>query len=426
MTEVLGKVLILGADGFIGRHIAFDLRKAGWSVLALARNPQRLSNMGFDVLKVDLAQSTTSDPAFWRLKLSGVTHVVNAIGVLDASHTTFQRVHVSGPATLYAALPSDAKGVLISAVGIDAKQTDFARYRLKGEEIAQRFGITPLRVGLVLADTSYGGSSLARALAVLPLRQPVVGQGNQVFNPIHANDLCRVIRHVLLMNPHQSPNLLEVGGPETITHADLQTAYRRWFGLRAVPLLRLGPRLAGGVARIGEILRLGPVSRTALRQLQSGVKAQTSPCLQALGTRGVSEFLQARPAGTQDLWHARLYLMRPVIRLVLAFLWIASGLLGLTLPATTFLPLVDTSLPDSILIAMARLGGIFDLALAIALLRHWRPQVIATLQTGLIAIYTLGFTILAPLLWLLPLGGLLKNIPILTLIALAAILDKER
>lgn len=40
--------------------------------------------------------------------------------------------------------------------------------------------------------------------------------------------------------------------------------------------------------------------------------------------------------------------------------------------------------------------------------------------------YTTTFTLLAPALWLLPLGGLIKNIPILALIAIHAILEDER
>jgi len=51
---------------------------------------------------------------------------------------------------------------------------------------------------------------------------------------------------------------------------------------------------------------------------------------------------------------------------------------------------------------------------------------VAALQAALVLSYTLAFTILAPGLWLLPLGGLLKNLPILALIAIHFILEDER
>ena len=59
------KVLLLGADGFIGRHIALYLRDQGIADTAQARNPARLAAMGFQTLKADLTSPATHSPAFW-------------------------------------------------------------------------------------------------------------------------------------------------------------------------------------------------------------------------------------------------------------------------------------------------------------------------------------------------------------------------
>ena len=58
------RVLVLGADGFIGRHIAFQARDLGHEVLAQARRPSALAAMGFQTLKADLTAPATHDPAF--------------------------------------------------------------------------------------------------------------------------------------------------------------------------------------------------------------------------------------------------------------------------------------------------------------------------------------------------------------------------
>ena len=50
----------------------------------------------------------------------------------------------------------------------------------------------------------------------------------------------------------------------------------------------------------------------------------------------------------------------------------------------------------------------------------------ALAQLTMVLGHTLAFSVLAPALWLLPLGGLLKNLPILALIALMAVLEEER
>jgi uncharacterized protein YbjT (DUF2867 family) len=206
------QTLLLGAAGFIGQHIAIALRDAGHNVLASARDTRRLDAMGFDTLQADLTDPATHSPDFWRPHVENCTRVINCAGLLTGGDADFHAVHVAAPQAVYAALPATARGVLISAVGIDA-DTPFATYRRRGEKIARNapIPVTILRPGLVLADGSYGGSSLARALAVLPLVTPVVGTGNQPFNPIHADDLAALAIEALDAPGHDQP--IETGGP---------------------------------------------------------------------------------------------------------------------------------------------------------------------------------------------------------------------
>ena len=421
-----GKVLGHGADGFIARHILLAFRVAGRDVLASARRVTRLRRMGFATVQADLADPATHDPAFWAPHLADGRALVNAAGLLTGSEAAFRAVHVAAPRAAYAARAAGAPALLLSAVGIEA-ETPFARWRREGEAEAGAAGVTILRPGLVLGETSYGGSSLARALSALPLALPVVGDGEQVFNPIHARDLAKVVVACVESPPPPGPQ--EIGGPERITQAGLLALFRSGMGLSPVPVLRLPLPIARGLGAAGDALRLGPVSRTSVAQLAHGVEADEAALTQRLGFTpdGVSTFVTARPAGTQDLWHARLYLLRPVLRLVLALLWLASGLIGLFLPSAAFLPLVaDSGLPDALWIALARLGGVADLVLAGLLLRNWRPRLTGMLQLGLVGAYTLAFTVIAPGLWLLPLGGLLKNLPILVLILVWMVLEDER
>lgn len=417
------KVLVLGADGFIGRHIAFYLRAQGVEVLAHARAPDRLARMGFATLRADLTDPATHDPAFWRPHLGAGRHIINAAGLLTGPARAFEAVHVTAPAAAYAGLEG-GRGVLISAVGIEA-ETEFARWRRGGEAVAAAAGVTILRPGLVVAETSYGGSSLIRALAALPFVTPVVGDGGQRFNPIHAGDLAAVALDCLVTPP--GPGAWQVGGPETITQTGMIRAVQGWLGLAERPLLRLPIAVARGLGRIGDALRIGPVSATSVAQLQAGILADPAPLLARVEVRprGFRDGLAARPAGTQDLWQARLYLLKPLIRLVLAALWLGSAALGLFLPLDHFLPSVP-ALPETLAVLLARAGGIADAAIGLALLRNWRPKAVAWAQLALVLGYTLGLGTLAPALWLDPFGGLLKNLPILALLLVHLALLEER
>lgn len=413
------KVVVLGADGFIGRHVALGLRAAGHEVVACARRTDRLAQMGFAVLRADLTDPATHDPAFWRPHLKGAA-LVNLAGLLTGPEADFKAVHVTAPRAAMAAATGPC--LLISAVGI-AADTPFARWRRAGEAAAQAAGAMVLRPGLVLGDTSYGGSSALRAFASLPFVTPVVGDGAQPFNPIHAADLAQVVAEMLA---RPLPGLWEIGGPEQVTQAGLVQGLRRWLGLRPVPLWRVPAGLARLAGRIGDALCLGPISTTALRQLDQGVLADPAPLLAQIEARprGFSAFQSARPAGTQDLWQARLYLLKPMIRLVLAVMWLASAALGLLTPAAAFTTLLP--LPEALSILLARGGGLVDLALGIALLRNWQPLRVAQAQITMVLGYTLGLTLLAPILWLDPFGGMLKNLPVLALLAVHLALVEER
>ncbi|MGL6211354.1 MAG: SDR family oxidoreductase [Paracoccaceae bacterium] len=417
-------VLVLGADGFIGRHLAFHLRKQGVQVTAHAREPRRLAAMGFATLKADLTNPTTHSADFWRPHLTPDTHILNAAGLLTGSARTLHAVHALAPAAAYAARGPDAQALLMSAVGLTA-DTPFAAARREGEAVALSAGAMVLRAGLVLADTSYGGSSLIRALAALPFVTPIIGTGTQPFNPIHATDLAEAALHCLQHLPGPGP--WEIGGPDQISQADLIRATQGWLGLPATRLLPLPLPLAHRIGQMGDVLQLGPISATSVAQLTAGVLANPRPLLAHLPSRprGFRTFLHSRPAGTQDLWQARLYLLKPLIRLVLAALWLASAALGLLLPASDFLPAIS-ALPETTALILARGGGLVDAAIGIALLRNWRPKTTAILQVLMVAGYTLGLTLIAPALWLDPFGGLLKNLPILALILTHLALSEER
>ncbi|WP_333816374.1 SDR family oxidoreductase [Tabrizicola sp.] len=412
------RVLILGADGFIGRHLAFGLRAKAWAVTAQARNPRRLEAMGFATLRAELTDPASHSPAFWTPHLTEGAALINAAGVLTGPEAAFRAVHHDAPRAALQALHGPA--LLISAVGTGA-DTPFARWRRETEALFASHCI--LRPGLVLGDTSYGGSSLLRALAAMPLRLPVVGDGQQPFNPIHAADLAEVVAECLDTGLRGT---WDIGGPEVVTQSDLLSSYRRWLGLAEVPRLHLPTKVAMTLGHLGDALRIGPVSATAVAQLQAGVLADPAPLLARLKARprAVSTFLNARPAGTQDLWQARLYLLKPLIRLTLAALWLASALLGLTTPATSFVP--GLPLPEPLAVLLARGFGLLDLILGLALLRNWRPRPVALTQIALVLAYTAGLTVLAPALWLDPYGGLLKNLPILALLLTHLALVEER
>ncbi|MEJ6709597.1 MAG: hypothetical protein QNK92_12530 [Amylibacter sp.] len=135
------RTILLAADGFIDRHLAYGLRDLGHTVVCVARNPAPLCAMGFETIGIDFTSAEAQTTEFWRKHLPAADHLVNCAGLLNGTDAALQAVHVTAPAA-YAAMPAVATSVLISAVGIDT-QIKFARYRRAGAQRnrpALRFG----------------------------------------------------------------------------------------------------------------------------------------------------------------------------------------------------------------------------------------------------------------------------------------------
>jgi hypothetical protein len=141
----------------------------------------------------------------------------------------------------------------------------------------------------------------------------------------------------------------------------------------------------------------------------------------------MSSALQAQPCGTADLWHARLYLLRPLLRISLIIIWAGSGLLGLFANAGQIIAhFAPFHLNETLAVLAGRAASLFDLALAAALLFNFRPRLTGQMQLALIAVYTCALTLAAPGLWLDLYGSLLKNIAVATLVVVNMIAAEER
>lgn len=428
------RVLLTGANGFIGAHLTAALITAGHQVVAAVRKPAALAARfpGIETVAADMNRDTT--PEAWRPRLAGVEAVINCAGVLQGGRgQDMAAIHHLAPAALFDACAAAGvrRVIQISAISADdAAGTDYARTKKQADDHLRGLDLdwVVLRPSLIYGEGAYGGTAMLRALAVFPFVTPLVGRGGQAFRPLHVEDLARTVL-VCLTRPDLARRTLEPVGPKIETVKDILAQYRAWLGRAPARPLYIPLGIIRLLCRLGDLLGRGPLTTTSLKQIEYGNVGQENGFIETIGFRPASlaESLRRRPAQTQDLWHARLYLLRPLVRAVLVLLWLVSGLLGLWTLRTFAVPLLGAvGIPAILATALALGASLLDLVLAGLLAANWRPRLTVAVQLAVIAGYTLVLTAIAPHLWGDPFGPLLKNLPILVLVLVQGILAEER
>src|SRR5262249_24663501 len=143
--------------------------------------------------------------------------------------------------------------------------------------------------------------------------------------------------------------------------------------------------------------------------------------------QSLDEMLAAHPAGVQERWFAKAYLLKPVAIGALALFWIVTGLISLGPgKAAALADFRDAGAGPAFANAGLVLGSLADIALGLLLLvrRTARAALIGMLAVSF-AYLVIG-TVLAPDLWRDPLGPLAKIVPVLLATGFTlAILDER-
>ena len=426
------RVLLLGAGGFIGREIFAALTARGHRVVAAVRDPAKAPPFAQEpAIAIDLNVDTGVEA--WLPRLAGIDAVVNCAGILQGTRSqSIDAIHRLAPIALFDACARAGvrRVVQISAISAErAAGTGYALTKLAADDHLRASGLdwVVVRPSLVHARGAYGGTALLRAIAALPFAIPVPGDGGQRFQPIHMDDVARVVA-IALEDDRLLRKTIDPVGPDVLALREILEDYRRWLGFGAARVISI-PR---GLARIATWLgdRFGgPLNSTALAQIEHGNTGDYEAFRRATGIDAISwkAALAANPAHMQDRWHSRIYFVRPMLRWALATLWIASGFAGLD-GLREWTPLLAAGLGVPFIVAWAALiaACVLDLVIACLLVRRWKPRRLAAIQTGAIVAYTVVATLLWPSLWLESLGPLLKNIPVVAAVLALGAIEEER
>lgn len=417
-------VLVTGAYGLIGSACLAQLHQQGHEPVGLGREVAAARRRFPYARWIAANVRALTAPAAWRVHLDGIDAVVNCLGVLqDGARDDVRRVQVAATCALFDACRAAGirRVIHVSMIGAEkAAPTEFARSKTEADDYLMGLDLDwlILRPALVLSPAAYGGTAMLRAIAACPLVTPIVPADARI-QTVSVADVARTVAFAL--DPGApSRAIWQLAHPHVHRLADIVLAMRGWLGGPARPVWRVGDGIARAVAACADALSwLGwrsPARTTALRQLSAGVVGAPAAWTAATGIapQSLAEIFAERPANVQDRWHARLYLVKPLAIAALALFWIVSGLVTIG-PGygSAAAQLAAGGLPAALVGPAVFWGGVFDvvLGLLVAVRRLTRPMLILMLVVT--PFYLLIGTLLAPHLWLDPLGPFLKIVPVL-------------
>jgi uncharacterized protein YbjT (DUF2867 family) len=419
------RILITGATGFIGAQITATLLQAGHNIVAAVRKKPANSTRFTDIIYCDFNKD--SDPAIWLPRLKKIDVVINCVGILQETfRQSISAIHTQTPIALFEACKkANVKRIIhISALGADdAADTMYASTKKAAENHLKKMKIdwVILRPSLVYASGSYGGASLMRGTAALPGFIPVLKKVDPCFMPIHLEDLAQAVR-VLVEKPEKIREIFDATSARPVPYSEILQTFRQWLGFGKAKLFRIPVALIRFASKVGDWLKIGPLNSTALNMLLYGnqtTEQRAKRFAEIIGftPRDFITALQHTPSYVQDRWHARLFFLQPVLRIMLSLFWIGSGLLILHAFNHVTSPLAS--------IILSLIAGC-ELILGTLSFINWRIRIVLSLQFIFLLLYTITATFFTPQLWLDPLAPLLKNLVLLiaTLVMFAIAEDR--
>lgn len=295
----MSPLLITGSSGFVGRHLLSVLPATEFpDVRLLLREPGRSlpSAPGRQVIAGSLL-----DPVPLRSALRGCTTVLHLAALTGkAGRSAMFSANAEGTRVLLreAAAAGVERLILVSSVAAgfpDRRWYHYAESKRQAEDAvrASRLDWLILRPTMILGPGSPVLGGLAR-LARAPVGV-MFGKGQVLLQPIHVADCVAILLSALRRRP-LGRVVVEAGGPETITMADLLLRLRqRGRGGRTGPFLRLPVEPLRTLLGLTEPVLLPLLPFTA-GQLASFVNAGTADPLPAgfpAPWRGLDQMLEA-------------------------------------------------------------------------------------------------------------------------------------
>jgi uncharacterized protein YbjT (DUF2867 family) len=268
-------ILVTGGTGFVGPKIVHALRGRELPVRALVRNPTGRSASTLAAWGVELVRGDVTDAASLGRAVAGCDAVVHLVAIRQGRPEEFRQMMEEPTQDLVAAAKAAGvrRFVLMSALGTTEETKDLVPYYHAKWEMERTVKTSELehvifRPSFVFGDDG-GILTTFRKLAKLTPVTPIIGSGEERFQPIWVDDIAAYFA-AAIDKPEAAGRTFEVGGPDAVSWNEF------WARLkRALHQRRPSIHVPIGLMRVNALLteRLPgniPLTRDLLTMIEHG------------------------------------------------------------------------------------------------------------------------------------------------------------
>ncbi len=266
-------ILLTGASGYVGSHIAEKLVAAGRPVRAMVHNVERARAEGrLGGLEVEWVQADVTRPESLEAAVAGVDTVVHTVAIaIEKGGRTYEEINYQGTVNIVEAAKKAGAHRFINMSQLGAAPDlpyRFLASKGKAQAYVAASGLawSALRPSVIWGPEDEFANTFAKLVPLSPIIYPIVGDENALFQSIWVGDVASVVLR-MLEDDSTIGTEYELGGPDILTLEEIERRTLKAIGARRVMVRFPMPLLRVVVGLMESLLPNPPVTHSLLELL---------------------------------------------------------------------------------------------------------------------------------------------------------------